>query len=1074
VTAAESSNSNKPTNKRATQPSFILYRNKKSKMDEAILIQIHPEQHAVSLHAFAIILPGTRPIINHGSVIDTRIQKLNQQKSPFKLLGRIRGGSLVFNRFFFPNPSEKKYEKKLQEKFPNKKIKRKRYFHPIVLLTAHFCKYYPLPAEVNFSAPLEDKILGIAMAFDELISIEIYPTLKAVGKPLYLRGEKSLIDFHLTKMLPQPLLKKMLEDNFLEPINRQKALSFLVPPVEGMRREQADQLPLLQSFPNPQAIAHVIDYKNKMLPLTTEHFPLVVVGELPARQSFIINLLKTLNGRFIIFDPKDEYGRLVQTNPRIRGYRLGENFFLNIISTEGNKIREQVYAYWFAKIIAHATNLKPELTKTIETYLLGAFRNPSNQSRVDLQFRDFANQELTSEVTKMGRSESITISNVLYPLGTYDEISLLTRVGRSYAFDSLFDTKGAVIQFSKEDAQLTKIAYLFTLLKMRAITSEEPKVLVIENLDEILGTTSYKQEGDLAALLLDLAEKFHLILGVRSPSKIKALFQSTKAKFINRLLLPNDSKLLTMEYNLLSKDFSNLSLFSDNEYLYFMPEFGRALYLKLDPLRETYQMTIAIDPLEKESSNRIVHAQDFLEREGIAPEIRGAIFELLRLLREKPSKSFPEEGLEGLFPNYSKEDVLRAKEIARQEAYLKTFVSSPEDSSERITLIQLTEVGEEFYQGYLNLTSKIPKLTIENLALEKSFEKKIFSKLNKVDRQLELGDFISATNGMIDIVLQLLGTFPEDERFMKDKPAAKLIELWSYLSSLIKFDQHSKAKRLYQEFAQTVANSLKVLKHRLLQFEGSTQQNPPQASPPTATPAKKLLVTEGKADDEHQMDFSVTKMSAGESTSARSSTTNASPSNTHTSEINEEDEDEDVFSAKSTSNTTVFHAATADLRTAGVSHRGQHGIAYKPPGGKGIFDDVFKEEKDLDAMLEQPLSSTDPADDLQLLLKDQKERLLALKERVLDRVLQELKAKNSEKNRAFIWNCLVSRFKGKVNNGYTISEIVSLIKRSLEKITSKKQVSEQHISRIELLCEKPNLLSPALLANLTDYLKTAE
>ena len=39
--------------------------------------------------------------------------------------------------------------------------------------------------------------------------------------------------------------------------------------------------------------------------------------------------------------------------------------------------------------------------------------------------------EITSEVTKMGRNEASTITNVLYPLGTYQEISIMTRVGRT-------------------------------------------------------------------------------------------------------------------------------------------------------------------------------------------------------------------------------------------------------------------------------------------------------------------------------------------------------------------------------------------------------------------------------------------------------------------------------------------------------------------------------------------------------------------------------------------------------------------------------------------------------------------
>ncbi|MHA1629867.1 MAG: hypothetical protein ACTSUA_01510 [Candidatus Heimdallarchaeota archaeon] len=1061
------------TKKVEQQPALMLYRNKKSKMNEAILIQLHPENHALSFHVFAVLLPGTAPIIKNGSVIDTRLRKLNQQRNPFKLLGRFRGGSLTFNRFFFHNPSKEKYEKKLREKYPNKKVKVKKYFHPIVLLMAHFCTYFQFTTNVTFDSQINDKALAMAMAFDEFVSTEIHPTLKAIGKPLYLQGERSLIDYHLTKELPHALLKKLVMDNFLEPVNRQKVLGVLVPPVEGMRKEQPRDLPMLQSYPDPLAITHIVDIKNKMLPLSSKHFPLVIVGEEDARQTLIVNLLKTLNGRFIVFDPKEIYGGLAVANPRVRGYRLGENFFLNIISTEGEKIREQVYAYWFAKIIANTTDLKPELTKTIETYLLGAFRNPSNQSRVDFQFRDFANQELTSEVTKMGRSESITISNVLYPLGTYDEISLLTRIGRSYAFDSLFDTKGAVIQFSKEDPQLTKIAYLFTLLKMRAVNSDIPKVLVIENLDEIIGTTSYKQENDLTDLLLGLAEKFHLIIGIRSPSKVKALFQSTKSKFINRLLLPTDGRLLMSEFRLSSKDFSNLSLFTNSEYLYFLPEFGNGLYLKLDSQKE-YAIPLEIDPLEKESSNRIVHSQDFLEREGIAPEIRGAIFEILRLLREKPSKTFPEEGLEELLPDvYSKADILRAKEIARQEAFIKIIVRSPEDSKEQINLIQLTELGEEFYLGYLNLTEKIPNISLQNLALEKNFEKKIFSKLNKIDRQLELGDFLSATKGMLSIIFQLLGAFPEEERFMNGKPAAKLVELWSYLSSIEKYEQYAKAKRLYQEFAHTVANSLKILKHQVLEgTKQKRQSTTPKEQSPLAGPTKNLTVTEEKIQNEHQINFTVTEDAPSPQISQKYSHDTRSRPAEKEDEEDEEEEEEDIFADLNEREANIFHAASADLKSARMTHYDQNGILYRPPK-KDIFADDYFDKQDTPDLSDQRSASSnaDLSKEQNALLQDQRERLLILKKRVLDRVIRILDARNDKKTHTFLWDCLTSRFSGKVNNGYVISEIVSIIKKSLKKIKQHKPVSEQLISRVELLIEKPNLLSPGLQSDLSSYLK---
>ena len=56
----------------------------------------------------------------------------------------------------------------------------------------------------------------------------------------------------------------------------------------------------------------------------------------------------------------------------------------------------------------------------------------------------------------------------------------------------------------------------------------------------------------------------------------------------------------------------------------------------------------------------------------------------------------PEEGIEKLLPDSTETDILRAKEIARDESFIKIVVSSPDDSEETINFLMLTERGEDY------------------------------------------------------------------------------------------------------------------------------------------------------------------------------------------------------------------------------------------------------------------------------------------------------------------------------------------------------------------------------------------
>ncbi|MHA1355631.1 MAG: hypothetical protein ACTSR1_10700, partial [Candidatus Heimdallarchaeota archaeon] len=679
-----------------TENSLHVLKNKKSTLNETVLVDHKPEKCSFSMHVYGIILPISN-FSTMNNIIDLR--KKVVPKNPFKIIGEQKKGSLFFTRYFVKNPSEKKYMDKLKEKYPGKKnIRSKKYYAPLLLLLAHYTDqvFY---SETATKEEIQEIIQESLLEYEEYIKDEIHQILKTVGKPFYLKGEKVLLNYHQIREIPEVLLKKITDDKLLLPIIKQQQFTSLIPIVKDTRREATRQTPLLSRYTNPNAISHIISSNNQFLPLDDEKFPIIVVGEPDARKNVILNMIKNANAKFLILDPSEEYGKIANSNSRVRGYLLGENFFLNIISTEGDNIREQVYAFWFGKIISYIANLNPQIAKTLETYLLGAYRDPTNANKTEIQFRSFANQELTSEVTKIGRNESSTVSNTLYPLGTYDEISILTRVGRSFSFDSLFETKGAIIQYAQDDEQLSRISYLFTALKLRTIQDDDDdKILVFENLDDFIGKGIKSwQDSGLSELILGLASKYRLIIGVRSPSKVNEIFKNTKVKIINRLSMMEDQRLFEKEYSISKKDNFYMNKLSEREFYVLSPEFSTPKLLKID-LEPATNMRVKVDKLEKDSSVRILESENHLRRDGIPPEIQKTIFEIIKILREKPRKVIPEEGFEKLIENCAEVDILRAKEIAREESFIKIIEKTTDESEESLNLILLTERGEEYYQ----------------------------------------------------------------------------------------------------------------------------------------------------------------------------------------------------------------------------------------------------------------------------------------------------------------------------------------------------------------------------------------
>jgi hypothetical protein len=1028
---------------------FGIYRNKDSKMNESILIHYAPELGTLTLHVYAVIIPDEYfRAANSGGVIDLRkSSKSYLQSSPLKIVGEIKDGSLSFIRYFVKNPAEKKQDEKSKAKNPTKSI-RKRYYPPLLLLVAHYCNQYSLPQDSS-NEDFVKQIQEITVQFDELIQEEMHPTLRTIGKPLYLKGDANLVNFHQTRDLPEPLVKNLAENKMIQPISKHKSFSILVPVVKGIRKDFSEQKPLTLDYIDTGALSHIVTDTNKLLPINTNRFPLVVVGEPTVRRNLILNILNNSNTRFLIFDPKENYGRLA-TNPRIRGYVLNKNFTLDIASKENGTISKQVYAFWFGKIIAYITGLKTELSKLIEANYLKIFYDDElNQQLPDNErnFHSFAEGNLLSEGTSSSRRSELSLAkNALYTLGTYKEISQITSVGGFPVFESLFETKGTILQFNKTDEQLTKTAYLFTLLKLRSIVNEDPKIIVLENIDEIIGQNNKYQNNDLSDLILGLAEDYNIILGVRSPAKIMELFKSTKSKFINRLLTNQDRNLLFNEYKISKSDTSKTSRLTEREFLVLVPEFSTPNFIKIESLPD-FKMPIIVD---KRNVTEKLRARVYSQYQEVAPELQKIIFDLICMLKERSDRAIAEQGLEKLFDESSEVDIYRAKAVALQENFIKKITRESLDSAEKVPHIQLTERGEEFYKGYLRLQDRIPKITFNSLASEKNFEQQIFFKLEECSQKTAKGETKAATVIMEEIIIRLLGAFPQEERFVKGKAATDIMEFWYRLETIHESENYSSVKSILNKFSGVVKNSLKLLKHRLLDDLPSSDSKKEKPLKIVKSKQKPLKNTE---EPEYEIDLP---------------TSNSPEELTKTEHWDKQVEIIEMEETEDASSLSLFKDAVSDLKSANIKHLDSNGDVFEPEKGKIFDDDLFENDEDLETFENKLLSSS--LEDLpQSDPIDQISRLDSVRKNLMKAIARELDVQEID-DEPFIWHTLKTRFNGKLDDGYTISEVISTLKNLYKDANKGAIISDVALTKLNKLIKAKKFMPKQLIADLKQYI----
>jgi len=97
----------------ALKSDFDIYRNRKSNLNESILVHFNHEERTYTLHVYALMLVDDDSSDDTSKIIDLR-KGARKVKSPLKAVASQKKGSLSFIRYFIKDPKEKKYEQKLK------------------------------------------------------------------------------------------------------------------------------------------------------------------------------------------------------------------------------------------------------------------------------------------------------------------------------------------------------------------------------------------------------------------------------------------------------------------------------------------------------------------------------------------------------------------------------------------------------------------------------------------------------------------------------------------------------------------------------------------------------------------------------------------------------------------------------------------------------------------------------------------------------------------------------------------------------------------------------------------------
>jgi len=309
---------------------------------------------------------------------------------------------------------------------------------------------------------------------------------------------------------------------------------------------------------------------------------------------------------------------------------------------------------------------------------------------------------------------------------------------------------------------------------------------------------------------------------------------------------------------------------------------------------------------------------------------------------------------------------------------------------------------------------------------------------------------------MINIAVKIIAILPEEDRFISGKLAAQLVDQWSYLTSLQEANNESKGKKLYSEFSQVVINSMKAIMNQVLSQRKELEEltaDEPSSKKQKQKPAKRknpVKVAEGEYefnfDKIDNPDEKVEQVDPWEkqielAQSRKAIKVSESPETT----LKEED------------NNSKFLAASDDLRSAGLPHIDANGKIYKPKNVPKKKNDPFTSEQ-----IDGPSVT-----------KKQLKEVQKIKSLLMTKVAKHLSIPEID-DEEFIWHVLSTRYNGKLDDGYTISEVVTIVKKLSKDARKDALISEETVKRVKKLIQNKKLLPENLVNDLHQYIKDNE
>ncbi|MHA1924078.1 MAG: hypothetical protein ACTSVP_13475, partial [Candidatus Heimdallarchaeota archaeon] len=105
--------------------------------------------------------------------------------------------------------------------------------------------------------------------------------------------------------------------------------------------------------------------------------------------------------------------------------------------------------------------------------------------------------------------------------------------------------------------------------------------------------------------------------------------------------------------------------------------------------------------------------------------------------------------------------------------------------------------------------------------------------------------------------------------------------------------------------------------------------------------------------------------------------------------------------------------------------------------------------------------------------KQQLKEVQKIKSSLMTKIAKQLNIPQID-DEEFIWHVLSTRYNGKLDDGYTISEVVTIVKKLSKDVRKDALISEETVKRVKKLIQNKKLLPENLVNDLHQYIKDNE